>query len=742
MKEPALSKSKKAAFWLTALVIVPATALLVLELTLLWAGVGHPTSFFIEQEENGERWLIENQKFGWQFFPREIARSPAATRFKKAKAPGTVRIILFGESAALGDPKPGYGMGRYLEVLLSERYPSQKFEVVVAAMTAINSHALVPIAKECADLGGDAWVIYCGNNEMVGPFGASPLFGRAAPSRTMVKLTLWAGRTRIGQLLEEMALKIRGEKPGANWEGIRMFAEKRIPPGDPARAMVYKNYEENLREMIRIGQSAGAQVLVCAVASNLSDFAPLASHRTSNDSGRWEELARKASALPPNQAAEVWNELVKLEPNHAETHFRRAVTAMAIGDTNTAKIAFLNARELDALPFRADGAQRDITSRLGKEVGPDAWLNLEAELGTLSSNAIPGREWFFDHVHFSPAGNYEAAWQMTRAIEKLMRQRLGNSPKDWASKERADELLGLTSWNAEAAWRHMLARMQEPPFTNQFNAAERTEQMARVIAQMRREMVPSMIFDTRAGYERAIQRRTNDFYLRENYAEFLEATGEIKEAADQWAHVSKLLPHHFLPNYHLGRLLVRTANVEAGIEQLQKALRSRSDLAEARVDLAYAYFRQKKYEQALAEYEVAQKERPREARVLVGRADVLAAQGKRSEAIEQLKQAVALRPSYFEARVMLGTELAFAEQFPAAAEQFREVAKLRPDYAAGHFNLGVALAKMGVLYEALQAFQRTLELNPEHKQAADYAARVEQLLQQRRRPPAPATTPP
>ena len=65
-----------------------------------------------------------------------------------AKKPaGAYRIFLFGESAAQGDPDPSFGAGRYLQALLRERYPGMDFEVVCVAMTAINSHAILPIVR-------------------------------------------------------------------------------------------------------------------------------------------------------------------------------------------------------------------------------------------------------------------------------------------------------------------------------------------------------------------------------------------------------------------------------------------------------------------------------------------------------------------------------------------------------------------------------------------------------------------
>jgi len=88
------------------------------------------------------------------------------------------RTAVFGESAALGDPAPSYGAGRYLQAMLSEQFPDEKFEVVNVSITAINSHAILPIARECARQQGDFWIIYMGKNEMVGPFGAASVFAR------------------------------------------------------------------------------------------------------------------------------------------------------------------------------------------------------------------------------------------------------------------------------------------------------------------------------------------------------------------------------------------------------------------------------------------------------------------------------------------------------------------------------------------------------------------------------------
>jgi hypothetical protein len=129
----------------------------------------------------------------------------------------------------MGDPAQSFAPDRYLEMLLREKYPERKFEVVNVAFTAINSHVILPIARECAAHEGDLWIIYMGNNEMVGPFGAATVFGRQAPPLPYARLVTALQRLRMGQWLTEQGRKFtaqgHAQPPGAAWRcscGIRL----------------------------------------------------------------------------------------------------------------------------------------------------------------------------------------------------------------------------------------------------------------------------------------------------------------------------------------------------------------------------------------------------------------------------------------------------------------------------------------------------------------------------------------
>ena len=129
-----------------------------------------------------------------------------------------------------------------MEVLLRERFPQTEFEVICMAMTAINSHALVPMARECAQYQGDLWIIYMGNNELLGPFGASTVFGPQAPPGGVVRVYLAVQRTRLGQLFVALARRLRAGRAPASWGGLKMFLDRQIPPSDQRKEQVYRNF--------------------------------------------------------------------------------------------------------------------------------------------------------------------------------------------------------------------------------------------------------------------------------------------------------------------------------------------------------------------------------------------------------------------------------------------------------------------------------------------------------------------
>ncbi len=316
------------------------------ELALRLVGFGYPTGFLLASHRDGQKVLVQNNQFGWRFFGPAMARIPEPICIPQPKGSNTVRIFVFGESAALGDPEPRFGMPRMLQAMLELRYPGTHFEVVNTAMTAINSSVIHLIARDCAGLDSDIWVIYMGNNEVVGPFGAGTVFGQQSPPLPVIRANLALKTTRIGQLLDTVRLEIH--KPPldkSEWGGMEMFLNQQIRRDDPRMEAVYDHFSRNLADIIKSGRNSGAGIVVSTVAVNLKDCAPFASaHRldlSESDKSRWNQLYQNGIAAQAagkiEQAAQWYGEAAQIDDNYAELDFRQGICALTLGDATEAQ---------------------------------------------------------------------------------------------------------------------------------------------------------------------------------------------------------------------------------------------------------------------------------------------------------------------------------------------------------------------------------------------------------------------
>ncbi len=340
------------------MLLIPLSLLGLLEVGLRLAGVGFPTAFFLEKTINNKPVLVENDRFGLRFFPPQLARTPSPLVMEAHKPDNTCRIFVLGESAALGDPEPAFGFGRYLEVLLRDRFPQTRFEVICTAMTAINSHVVVPIAEECAKREGDIWVVYMGNNEFVGPFGPCTVFGPQLPPISAIHFGLSLKKTRIGQLLSRLVAKRPDQQ---HWGGMKMFLDHQVPPADPRKAGVYRYFRENLESVLAAARKGGAKVVLSTIAVNLKDCPPFASEHARPSEGpnpEWQQLYTSATRAQDGGdtpgALSNFRAAAELDASFAEMQFHWARSFLSASNNAQALTHFGLARDVDSLPFRAD----------------------------------------------------------------------------------------------------------------------------------------------------------------------------------------------------------------------------------------------------------------------------------------------------------------------------------------------------------------------------------------------------
>jgi len=714
-----------------------------MEVGLRVAGYGYSTKFFRPLRIGQEDYLVENDKFGLRFFPPSMARSPAPVVMKAKKAPGSIRIFILGESAALGDPRPAYGAGRYLQMMLKNRFPGMEFEVVNVAMTAINSHTLLPIARECAQHEGDIWIVYMGNNEMVGPFGAITIFGKKSPPLSYVRLGLAIQKMRLGQLLMALARKLGGKKQATEgWEGMKMFTENRLAADDKSRQVVYSNFDRNLQDILRAGRDCGVHIILNSVAVNLKDCSPFASlpsrALTTDQSQAFQHLLQDGTSAEKQTnygaAIKAYEQATALDPHFADSQFQ--LGECLLRETNaTAGSHFQQACDFDALPFRADSTINKLLSDAAREhAGPIlAWVDAAALFATNSPVGVTGQEAFFEHVHFNFNGNYHLARAWADQVEHFLPQNAPDRARgsEWETQEACESQLGLTDWNRVAVISDVLRRLRQPPFIDQANHAQQVAALRAELSLIRSRMDTNAAARTRDVYLQSIKNNPSDHRVHENFAEFLEDTGDLQAAVVEWRKVRDLLPHHHLGYFECGRLLLRLNELPEAESSLHQALDLRPDLAEAWLELGNLHSVEGKPELALKEYARERDLAPQDYRVYYHEGKALSKLNQRARAIEDFRHALELRPDYWEARYALGEELAFGGNVQEARRHFEEVIRIRPNYAMAHFNLGVSLVQQGQLDEALNQFNETIRLDPDNKLATQYAEKVRTMKEKK-----------
>ncbi len=556
---------------LALVVLGPVVVLGGAELLLRAAGQGHSTNFFIPADSGPD--LLSNPRYGWPFFGEELSRPPLPCRLTRPKPPQVIRIFVLGGSAARGEPSPAFGLARTLEADLSLAHPGKRFEVVNTALTAANSHVVLPIAQECLHLEPDLLVVYLGNNEVVGPFGLGPLGGRwRAPWQ--IRLILAARSTRLGQLLERVVPRSDGPR---GWDGMAMFTDHAVVAADPRLPGVRRAFRANLDRLCGAAARAGVPVVLATVATNTSDQPPLLSRHRAGlspaDSVSCAGLLAAAdSSLAGGDATGALaaaDAAAALDDGFAATQFLRGRSLAALGNEVDAREAFVLAAENDALRFRAD-AGINAAIRAAAAAPGVTLVDVAAALAAADHRAL-----FLDHVHFSFAGNQA----LGALLQPAASEALGLAPAATVS-DRAGAWLGFTAYDRWEAAEGILRITGRPPFAPA--QGERDRARAAGLEQEARALPIAELLQTHANARVA---RPADPLLKEVQARLLQRLGRDLEAITLWSSLLGWYPD--APGWlvNRGEAQQHAGNTEAAVRDYRQALviDPRQDTAQLRL---------------------------------------------------------------------------------------------------------------------------------------------------------------
>lgn len=696
-----------------------------LEAGLRLGGYGDPTGFFIEADVGGT--YTTNDRFGWRFFPRSLSRS-ARPCVLSAKPAGSVRIFVLGGSAAMGFPDPSFSFGRILAVMLREQYPGMQFEVVNGAMTAINSHVTLEIARDCAAHEPDLFVVYLGNNEVVGPYGPGTVFQKWSPSLRLVRTSLWAKSTRGGQLLGDVAGYFhRNEGTPGRWLGMEMFLNNPVTADDPRLTAVYDNYQRNLTDICGVARRVRAPVILSTVAVNLRECPPFSSlHRsdlTPEELTKWKSIYEAGGELESGnrwqEAVERYEAAAKIDDRFAELHFRIGQCLMKASRFAEARDQFALARDLDVLRFRADSRINAIIREVAAKQETAGVRLVDAELAFAESDpdskGIPGGgDLFYEHVHMTFEGNYLLARsvldQACAALPQLAALRKHGAVP---SRQRCAELLALTPWAEYTLAARMVDTTSRAPFTNQFNHGVR-----QAAARQRRDELRSLASTPQAieaawsMYETALAKSPDDWCLHDHFGVLATQSGRPEVAVEHLRIAVERMPYRASLYTNLGAALDAQGHVDEAIAHYQKALRIDPDDAMAHYNLGNTLARRGQVDEAIAHYETALEIEPDNAMAHYGLGSMLAVRGQVDEAMAHYQTALEIQPDSVMVHCGLGNLLAVSGQVDEAIAHYQTALEINPNLAGAHNDLGMALARRGQGDEAITHYEKAVKINP------------------------------
>lgn len=371
-RAPSVSSRTRRIFRLVAL-LLPVVLVLGVEGVLRLRGYGgYPLTLRQVGPVDGGTLVLADQAgaISWFFANPDRPGYNEQYCFVTPKPTNTFRVFLVGESAMKGYPQPrNLASSAFLQAMLQDAWPERRVEVINLGTTAVASYPVRGMLNEALEYEPDLVVIHTGHNEFFGTYGVASI-GQAGGSVWMLGMTRFVHSLAMVQAVEKW--RRPKNSTGADRTLMEtMVGRDYIAPNDPRRAAAERNLFDNLVAMLRKCRERNVPVIVCTLPSNERDLAPV---------GR-----------PPNGGPETEN-------LNAQVIFRRGKQLAAEGKSTEAFAAFVRARDLDTMPWRATSAAQEAVRRAAYEERAQV-CDLEQAFRAASPGGAIGWELMDDHVH-------------------------------------------------------------------------------------------------------------------------------------------------------------------------------------------------------------------------------------------------------------------------------------------------------------------------------------------------------
>lgn len=251
-----------------------------------------------------------------------------------------------------------------------------------------------------------------------------------------------------------------------------------------------------------------------------------------------------------------------------------------------------------------------------------------------------------------------------------------------------------------------------------------------------------MAWQTLGQFDAALADQSKAVALKPDFAEAwsnrgmaLQALGRLEEALSSYDRAMAIKPGFADAHYNRANALVDMNRRDAAAGNVKPSTAAGSPdggegkatrrlppstepaTAKAYLQRANALQKQKRYEEAVADYDQAIALKPDYAEAWCNRGRALEKLGRFDAALESHDRALAIRPSYVLAHINRGNVLQALKQFDAMLQSYEQAIALDPRQPLAHANRGVALEMLKRLHEAVASYDRAIALRPGHAQA-------------------------
>jgi tetratricopeptide (TPR) repeat protein len=270
-------------------------------------------------------------------------------------------------------------------------------------------------------------------------------------------------------------------------------------------------------------------VILSTVGVNLLDFPPLGSrHRaglTVDELNQWEVAYKQGVAAESTgdaaEAVQHYERAARIDDHFAELQFRLARSFLAGGNAEKARRHFELARDWDALQFRSDSRINNVIRAASGETSRSRIVPVDGERAFASAatneHNIPGRAFFYEHVHMNFDGDYLMAGAFLPAV--VLALNLTNPPAGPVpSRRQCAAALAFSNWDELSTQAAMVRLTANPPFLDQLEHGPRQARAEGEIAERTRAfMQEELRQEAIAVYRAALARRPDDWQIHLNF---------------------------------------------------------------------------------------------------------------------------------------------------------------------------------------------------------------------------------